>query len=383
MHAVVLAGGWGRRLGPLTARRPKPLIPVAGRRIIDYTLQDLARVRPSEATVIVDPRVLPLEGLPGWARAVGQEAPGLASALRQAARILSEARGDLALISFTGYLARPWGLARSVLDYYSSTSHPAVIAVAPVSTGLETFGFVELGPRHQVARVSKELEEWRAGRGYVFAGILVAEKSVAEELGGAGGFMEALNRLAARKLLGAYVWQGDWLEIAYPWDLLEAPRIVLEGSSTMLHPRARVAPTARIGPGVVVEEGARIGEGAVIHGPAYIGRGAAVGEYSVVGPGTLLEEGVTVEEHAVVRESVLLESARVEAGRLSRTVLGEGAVVEACSYIVSSPRSEPAEWMEKLVEARAHRLRVRLGAVAAPSARIRQCSRIGPQALVG
>jgi len=383
VNAVVLAGGWGKRLGPITRRRPKPLIPVAGKRIIDYTLDDLALIRPRSATVIINPRVQSLPGLPGWARAVHQEGPGLASALRQAARILLEERGDLIVLSFTGYLVRPRGLVKGALEYYSATGHKAVIAVAPIPTGLETFGFVELGPRHKVARVSRELEEWRAGRGYVFAGVLVGEKSIAEELAVAEGFMDALNRLAQKKMLGAYVWQGQWLEIAYPWDFLEAPRLVLEGSSTVLHPKARIAFTARIGPGVVVEEGAEVGEGVLVHGPAYIGRGVRIGEYSIIGPGTLLEEGVTVEEHAVVRRSVILEESTIEAGaRVDGSVIGEGSRIEANTYIVATASREPAGWMQKLLEGKKCRIDRAIGVVAAPGSVIRQCSRLGPRGLV-
>ena len=383
VQAVVLAGGWGRRLGPITARRPKPLIPVAGKRVIDYTLEDLASARPDEATVIVDPRALPLHGLPGWARAVAQEGPGLSRALRQASRIVKESAGDLVVASFTGYLAKPGGMARRVLDYYSISEYPAVIAVAPVSTGLETFGFVELGPQHSVARVSRELEEWRGGRGYVFAGMLVADRKIIRDLGEAGGFMEALNTLAKRRLLGAYIWPGDWLEIAYPWDLLETPRIVLAGSSTSIHPRARIAATARLGMGVLVDEGAVIGEGAVVHGPSYIGKGVEVADGAVIGPGTMLEQGVRVEEHATVRESVVLERATIESGaRLYRSVVGEEARVEAHTYTLAASLEDPGPCVRRLIEARAYRITSLFGSIIAPGARVTQCSRLQPHRII-
>jgi len=175
VRVAVLAGGWGRRLGPVTARRPKPLVPIAGRRILDYTLDEALAAGAGEALVVVNPRALPLPGLPSWARAVAQPGPGLASALRAALEWAGRGGGPLAL-SFTGYIARPRGILKAAIDYYHGSGFPVVMAVAPVTSGLETYGFARLGMGGRVERVSRELEEWLAGRGYVFAGALVGDR---------------------------------------------------------------------------------------------------------------------------------------------------------------------------------------------------------------
>ena len=343
----VLAGGWGKRLGPLTESKPKPLLRIGGKRIIDYTLEQVLEARPSSGVIVVHPAIVRLDGVPSPLRVVAQEGPGLKSAIKTA---LKHADDDVVVLSFTGYLSRPNMIVSSLLEYYTLSDYQLVMALAPVSSGLETFGFARLGLGGRVEKVTENLEEWRAGRGYVFAGVLAGKKNLVEKLA-EEGFISGVNLLAARGLVGGYIWEGDWLEIAYPWDLLEAPRLLIPRYETAIRERAEIAATARIGRGVVVERGAYIGENTVVIGPTYIGADAFVGPNSVVGPGTIIEEGSRIGPLVVLENTIVMTGAVVGAATImSGGVIGERS--EVAPHVVGEKGrlDEPPEWAVPLLE---------------------------------
>ncbi len=267
--------------------------------------------------------------MPGWLAVVEQRGEGVEAGLSTALERLSG--GEEIVVSFVGYLARPNTLVRHVLDYYSVTRYKLVLALAPVTRGGESFGFVDVDPSTgRVLGFSGDREEWMAGRGRVFAGVLAGDTEALEVLAGEG-FVEGINSLARRGLVGSVVWPGEWLEIGYPCDLLEAPGLVIGAGAAVISSGARVARTSVIQGGVVVEEDAEVGEGAVILGPVYIGRGAVVGRNSVVGPGVVMEEDAVVGDLVSIEGAVLLERAEaLGPARLRSVIVGDDGAIPPC-----------------------------------------------------
>ncbi|MEB3807188.1 MAG: NDP-sugar synthase [Desulfurococcales archaeon] len=379
MWTAILAGGWGKRLGPLTSKRPKPLIRLGGKRILDYTIGQVLQVRPESGRIIVNPSMIPLEGAPPGFEVVAQKEPGLNNAIRTALEDVPERE---VLLSFTGYLARPNNIAARLLDSYSESQYPVVMALAPIASGLETFGFVSVGLKGNVERVTETLEEWRAGRGYVFAGVLIGKSTVLRILY-ERGFMDGMNVLARRGLVGAYIWEGDWLEIAYPWDLLEAYRLVLDKYSTTIKGRAEIDSSARIGNGVVIESNAVIEENVVVKGPTFIGSRARIEANSVIGPGAVIEEGSAIGPLSIVRRSVILEKSRVGAGSvLVSSIVGENSRLPPYTVTRDGELAGIPEWMKGLVEGKPKK--IVLGAVFAPYTTPDEvaCKSLQPGALV-
>lgn len=378
MWVSILAGGWGRRLGPITNKRPKPLISLAGKRIIDYTIDQVSMIKPDKGVIVAHPSMIPLHGVPATFDVIEQKAPGMRSALETA---LSGVSDKEVVLSFTGYLTRPNDIAAKLLDHYTSSQYPVVLAIAPVSSGLETFGFVRLDIGGRVDRITETLEPWRAGRGYVFAGVLIGKSSVLKELIGES-FIEGMNKLARKKLVGAYIWEGDWLEVAYPWDMLDAYRLILDPDSSTITGRASVAPTASIGRGVVVERDAVVEENVVIVGPAYIGPRARVEANSIIGPGTIIERSAVIEPMTLLRNTLVMENAVVEAGSiLEKSIVGEGARVSSHTVARAGNIEELPDWLRGLAETLPPK--TIMGSVFAPASKNNTtCTRLPPGSLV-
>ena len=374
----VLAGGSGKRLMPLTMKTPKPFLQVAGRQLLEYSVELLEEAGVDEIVVIAPPGRSGLARVGRSAHVVEQRGQDVAGALRTALEEARARRAREALVAYTGFVARPPTLARAVLEHYTTSGSPIVIALAPVATGLETYGFAELDYTGRVTSFMaprSPSKVWLGGRGYVFAGVMALDVGRLEDLASAP-FEESMSRAAARGLVGGFVWPERWVEVGYPWDLLELLKVVLAEGGTSVSGGASVGASARVGRGVVIDEGAVVEDGAVIVGPAYIGRGARVLSGAVIKPYTSVEEGAEVGEGAVVSNSVVMAGARVGAlSEVRSSIVGEGAVVEPGAHLVEGA---PSMLPERLAWAKEYLGEgLRLGAVVAPGMTVRCCSYIG------
>lgn len=367
MDAIVLAGGSGRRLYPLTKSTPKAYLRVGGRMLYTYTLDMLREARSSlDSIVLILPRgsLHMLQDVPEWVTAVEQRGEGVEGALRTGLEALGG--GGEVVVSFIGYITRPPTMVRHLLDYYSTIEYPLTLTVAPITSGLETFGFVRIGSRGNVEALQETPgPEWMKGRGYVFAGALVGEYSFVERLA-EEGFTSGLNRMASRNLVGALTWTGEWIELSYPWDLLKLPGLVAGDSMLMVSSGADIPRSAVLRGPVIVERRARIGESAVILGPAYIGEGAVVGESAIVGPNTSLESGSRVGPLSVVRDTILMEGASVGSHAVVEgSILGPGASIGHQAVVEPGEPTASYPW---IMDAATRSRGVRLGAVLGPGA---------------
>jgi len=332
---VVLAGGSGRRLLPLTMERPKPFLRFMGRALYEYSLEEFSEVsaRLDEVILVVPPghsARLP----PGRYTVLEQKGKDIEGALSTAYSYLEsrEARGTV-VVSFVGYISRPRGIIRQLIDLHYSSPTPVSLIAVPITTGAETYGFLTLRGGKASEFLWEPFKEEKS-HGYVFAGVMALSM---EALGllASEGYSEGLSMLAGKGLVSASIWTGGWAEIGYPWDFLEAARIVLPRERIVsISEDSSIAPSAVITHGVVIDSGAVVEEGVVIRGPAYIGRRAVLSAGSVIGPYTVIEEGAYVGEVSVVKESIVMEGAHIGPHSLvERSIIGHDARIRG--YMVA------------------------------------------------
>jgi len=339
MQAIVLVGGEGMRLRPLTESVPKPALTLVDRPFLAHMIEWLAGHGVTEVVLACGflPDVL-REALAGEEEragvriryAVEPERRGTAGAIRFAADQLGEGleerflalNGDVltdldlsALLDFhvttrSGTPTRsgaPYGPDRSIRRTGSGSGGGgggrATIALHPVEDS-SVYGLVRRGEGGAVLEFLEKTGE--AVPGEINAGIYVLERSVlnlippGEEV---SIERDVFPRLAGEGLHGLRL-DGYWMDIGTPERYLRASWDILEGRVA-----TRVVPTA---PGMLVAAGAEVAAG------------ATVGPRAVVGPGARVEEG------AEVRESVLLDGCSVGRGaRVHGSILAPGAEVAA------------------------------------------------------
>lgn len=307
MKALILAGGLGTRLRPLTNTRPKHLLPIANRPHIGHVFDLLQRHGVDEVVLLTSYLAEAFETTVSQAASRGltvhvtheEEPLGTAGALRNAEEFAS----DGTVLVFNGDVLMDIDLGE-VLEFHKDRGAEATIVLTPVDDPSE-YGVVPTEPGGRVLGFIEKPPRDEAPTNLINAGVYVLEPSVLERIPRGEvwsaerqlfpGLVEEGARLFA-VAAGSY-----WMDIGTPEKFLQANLDALSG-------RYRDAQLPEL------TGGSLIGEGARIDGDAQVSS-ASIGE------------GVVIEAGAVVEESVLLPRAVVEAGAIvRRSILGEASI---------------------------------------------------------
>jgi mannose-1-phosphate guanylyltransferase len=310
MQAIVLVGGEGTRLRPLTESVPKPALTLVDRPFLAYMIEWLAGHGVGEVVLACGflPEALrealgDEEDRAGVAiRYVTEPQPlGTAGAIRFAADELGGSLDDR-FLALNGDVLTDLDLT-ALLRAHAERGARATIGLHQVEDS-SAYGLVRSGERGEVLEFLEKTGERAPGE--VNAGMYVLERSVLDLIPPGENVSierDVFPRLVGDGLHGLRL-DGYWMDIGTPERYLQASWDILEGRV-----ETRVRPTA---PGMLVGADARIAEG------------ARIGPRAVLGPGCLVGEGCEV------RESVLLDACTVGAGaRIAGSILAPGVEVAA------------------------------------------------------
>ncbi len=327
VKAVVLAGGEGTRLRPLTRHMPKPMVPVGRRACIDYAMGSL--VRAGVRDIIVTTAYMPdavIQGLDrsslGGARvafSIEREPLGTAGAVKKNERELGST-----FVVISGDVLADVDLA-GLVDFHRAHGGAVTMALTTTATPME-YGIVGLDGHDRIVRFKEKPRADEVFSDLINAGIYVLEPDVLAHVPPDTRFdfsrdlFPALLR-AGHALYGRRL-DGLWMDIGRPSDLISANRAVVEreGAGAEL-------PGVEVKGPVIIEEGAIVEEGASIEGPAMLLSSSRVAAGAAV-VRSFLHPGVTVAGGASLEDSLLLRGARVEEDAiLLRSILDEGCTV--------------------------------------------------------
>jgi mannose-1-phosphate guanylyltransferase len=315
VQALILAGGEGTRLRPLTYTVAKPVLPLAGRPHIAYVIDWLARHGVDD--VIVSCGHL-AEGMRNTLAemelsvrirfAEEPDARGTAGAIRFAEEMLAER-----FLVLNGDILCDLDLTAQI-EQHERTGARATIALYPVEdpTG---YGLVH---RHEDGEITEFLEKPEPDQidtDEINAGAYLLERSVLDEIQPDRAVSierEVFPRLIGEGLYGIRL-EGYWIDIGTPERYLEANWDILEG---------RVKTSAAVDNQAMVAEGSEVSPDAELRPPCVVGANCTIGSGAVIERSVLLE-GCTVRDNAIVVESILSAGVTVE-GELNGAVVGEG-----------------------------------------------------------
>ncbi len=309
MQAIVLVGGEGTRLRPLTESVPKPALTLVDRPFLAYMVEWLAGHGVTEVVLACGfmPDAL-REALGDDERAgvriryvTEPEPRGTAGAIRFAADQLGDEL-EQRFLALNGDVLTDFDLG-VMLSAHEERRARATLGLHPVEDS-SAYGLVSTGANGAVLEFLEKTGERAPGE--VNAGMYVLDRSVLDLI--PAGEKVSIERDVFPRLVGDGLHglrlDGYWMDIGTPERYLQASWDILEGRV-----ETRVAPTA---PGLWVGAGARVAEG------------AAIGPRVVVGPGCQVAPG------AQVRESVMLERCTVGGGAQVRgSILSAGVEVAA------------------------------------------------------
>ena len=336
MKAVVLAGGEGTRLKPLTYRRPKPLMPVAGRPCIDYVLRALASSGFHEIVVTTaymsDALIKSIgDGLDYNASILYsfEENPaGTAGAVRRVGNFFDETF----VVSMEDILCDVD--FKALYEFHKRKGAAVTIALTEVDDPTQ-YGVVGLDANGRIAKFKEKPKKEEAFSNLVNAGIYVLEPEVLEFIppDQKFDFAKDLFPKLMSKGLGLYGSKidGVWMDIGQPHDLWKAGIAIVSREGKPLHRKDVVSE----GP-VILDEAAQVEAGVTIRGPCYVGPGVLLRKGSMVDH-SCLYEGSRVEGNAIVEKSIILENSSIgAAAQVIESVVARNCVIGDGARIVSS-----------------------------------------------
>lgn len=212
------------------------------------------------------------------------------------------------------------------LETYINSGADATILVSP-KLDIESYGVAYISG-NRITHVKEKPSPEKAESTLAIAGIFVLPSKIfnlIEE----HGFTKALNILATKYSVTSCLWGDWWIDIGYPWDILEANRNVLRNlSSTYISNKANISSKAIIEGPVYIDEYVHIDHNAIIKGPVYIGRNVFVGANSFIRKFTSIEEEAVIGAYTEIKESSLQPKVTVSSfSYIGNSIIGSNTTV--------------------------------------------------------
>ena len=321
MKAVVMAGGEGTRLRPLTSNQPKPMVPIVGKPCMEHILELLREHGLTDVIVTVAFLPQAIRGYFGTGESLGmeigysvEESPlGTAGSVRHAARQLDE---TFLVISGDALCDVDLG---ALLAFHREQKAAVTIGLKAVDNPLE-FGIVVTDEEGRVERFLEKPSWSQVFSDTINTGIYVLEPEVLRHVPTdcAYDFSKELFPLLlemGRPIYG-YSMEGYWQDIGNLDQYRQANFDALEGNVRLNIPGIRLRGNIWLGEGVELDDLDQV------EGPGYLGNYCRVAQSARVGPHTVLSNSVTLRERTRVERSV------IDAGtHIGRAALVEGAIL--------------------------------------------------------
>ena len=320
-QAIILAAGEGWRLRPFTVSRPKVMLPVAGKPILQYMVEALAQNGIRNIVMVVGYKREQIFDYMGSGEQLGVDITyvtqkkrlGTAHALAQAREVAQ----DEFLVLSGDKLIDATTITRFV------TVKPESVLVKRVESP-ERFGVatIEDGVVKGIAEQPKE-----AGSNTVITRIYAFSREVFDYIETELAISGVLNKMIARgKPIHACETDGSWLEAVYPWDVLSLNSVVI--------PKARAEMGGVVEKGVSLKGQVSVGRDTVIRanssvvGPVVIGDGCDIGPNACILPATSIGDNVIISPFSEIRNSVIGNDVAIGTGcAIQDSVVGNGCAI--------------------------------------------------------
>jgi glucose-1-phosphate thymidylyltransferase len=331
LKGLILSGGRGTRLRPITYTSAKQLVPVANKPVLFFCIEAMADAGIEEVGIIIAPETgEEIKRVTGDGSRFGvkityilqDEPAGLAHAVLTAEPFL----GSSPFVMYLGDNLLQGGMTELV-DAFKSSAPDALILLTPVDDP-SSYGVAELtdGRVTRLVEKPKEPQTDLALCGvYMFtASIHDAARAIEPSPRGELEITDAIQHLVdSGQRVEPHIVRGWWKDTGRLDDMLEANRLVLD---TILSRTDGEMVDSTTHGRVVIEEGAVL-ERSTVRGPAIIGKGARLTD-CYIGPYTAVGDGCVVE-NAEVEHSILLEGSAVRGldGRMESSLLGRNVKI--------------------------------------------------------
>jgi len=326
MKAVILAAGEGKRMHPITYTRPKVMVPLAGKPILEHLILEIRQAGITEFIIVVGYFDEAIRNYFGNGERFGisieyhtqRKQLGTADAIRELDKLT---QGNFLLVNGDAIT--------------QSEDMKRIIAGNQTAMGLiemedtTDMGVVEV-QNERVVRIHEKLKNppsnlVNAGVYLITPEIFPAISAIQSSPRGEYELTDALQWLADRNTPIKAEMLGSWLNITYPWDMLEANEKLLSGIEPQNSGTIDENVVLR-GP-VSVGEGTTIRAGAYIVGPVIIGKNCEIGPNCYIRPGTAIGNNCHIGASVEVKNSIVMDGSKVP----HHNYVGDSIIGEDCN----------------------------------------------------
>ena len=322
MKAVIIAAGKGKRLMPITSSRPKPMIPLAGKPLLEHTILGLKAAGISEILLIVGYKKDIIRDYFGDGKEkfnlrieyiTQEEQLGTAHAFGLAKNF---ANNEPVLFMYGDLLVEP-KVYQEIVQKFNKNKIEGIILLMEVKNP-EEFGIISLNPNGFVEKIiEKPTPEMNVGNlanagvfifeSKIFQAIEKTEKSIRGEYEFTDS-MEILINQFKGNITGYTIKDYFWSDIGLPWQFLDANSYLLDKIEKKII--GRIEENVQISGKVYIGEGTKVQSGSYIQGPCYIGNNNLIGPNSFIRPYTFIANDCHISM-SEIKNSIILSNTSI------------------------------------------------------------------------
>jgi len=329
MKGVILHGGFGTKLRPLTHTGPKQLIPIANKPNSQYVLEDLKASGITEIAVVLG-NIFPekVKEYYGDGKRFGvklhyiqqDEPKGIAHAVN----LCKEFVKNQPFIVYLGDNLLKGGISNYV-DKFRGSKYDAMVLLSQVENP-QRFGVAEIDKKGKLKRLVEKPKEPPSN--YALTGIYffkpIIFKMIAKLKPSARGELEITDAiqllLEERHSVGYQTVRGWWKDTGTPEDILEANRLVLDELKP--ETRGKIENQASVQGRVATAKGSTIKDGALVRGPVVIGQNTVIEPHVYIGPYTSIGNDCTIKK-GEIENSIIMDNCTINVDeRITDSIIG-------------------------------------------------------------
>ncbi|ACX73127.1 Nucleotidyl transferase [Methanocaldococcus vulcanius M7] len=321
MDALILCAGKGERLKPLTENRPKPMIPIAGKPILQHIIDKIEDLVDNIYLIVKHKKENIIEHFKDHPKVKFLE-QGKIDGTGEAVLTAKNHIGDEFLV-INGDIVFEDTLEQFLKYKYA-------IAVKEVSDP-KNFGVVVLDDKNNVIEIQEKPENPKSN--LINAGIYKFDRKIFELIEkteiskrGERELTDAIKLLIKEENVKGIKLNGYWNDVGRPWDVLEANKYFLDKIKTYIS--GKVEENVIIKGNVIIEKGAVIKANSVIEGPAIIKKGSIVGPLAYIRPYTVLMENTFVGNSSEIKSSIIMKNTKIP----HLSYVGDSIIGENCNF---------------------------------------------------
>ncbi|MHA1232295.1 MAG: bifunctional sugar-1-phosphate nucleotidylyltransferase/acetyltransferase [Candidatus Helarchaeota archaeon] len=321
MKTLILAAGKGLRLAPLTETTVKPMIKIAGKPTLEWVIENLKSAGLTDIVIVVGYKKEQITEYFGNGfnfgvkiKYVEQKKSGVENAILTAKDLFKDE--ETFLIVHADIFSEPEMITRTI-QTQKNTNANATISITLVDNP-QHYGVATINSEARIIKVVEKPEVCESN--YVVSGVYIFRNEIFEILEQTNKLDQAIQEIIDNKGdVYASVWEKEWIEITYPWDILKANQYIMDRglfkTGSYVDNTARISSISKVEGPVFIGKNVIIRPGAVVQGPCIIQDGSIIGtnalvrEYSTIGKRCVIGFGVEI------KNSIIFDNTTI--GRLS------------------------------------------------------------------